>query len=458
LEPLNLKSKFDGLNIEELSVLDLGCGIYNTPISVQMLRLPFKKLESIDRHGPIVKQLHSSLIRGKSFLAKEHVARIRDARTHVALAEDNSYDVILMLDFLEHIEKGDGAKLLEECKRVASKRVLLWIPLESYESEERGGNPYQVHLAAWTKEELEDHGYTVTVFKDFHQHYDPPVSAAWAIWDNIPVESILVERLDVHGDVLVATSILPGLKKKYPDAEISWHVRKHYDFALLNNPYIDKIIQGPDRSISKEDYDLAIAPDHHMQWNRPMAQIHCDDAGVPFHRPELYLSKEEIEAVPEHHRDRVLVANKAGWKTRMCPNLNDALMEVSEYPGFVQIDNGPDLYEGIDHPNLTLRGAAAYMYWARLYIGIDTVFMHMAVAFDKPMVLCMGPTGPESQYIPNATVIKPYEWDNPAKPYPDKHIELPVENIVRAIKTKLNDDMTIADRRTRLKFVEYTDA
>ena len=233
-----------------------------------------------------------------------------------------------------------------------------------------------------------------------------------------------------------------------------------YGFALENNPYIDRLIYGPVKDVPElhAKYDKVIVLDHHMRWNAPMAQIHCEQAGVPLHKPELYLTDKEIESVDQLYRANILVANKAGWVQRMCPNLNLALNELAIDHDFTQIDNGPDLFEGISHPKMSLRQAAAYMYHAKLYIGIYTVFMHMAVAFGTPMVLCMGPTGPETQYIPYATVIKPYEWTNPAKHYPDKHIDLPVDNIIRAIKTKLNDDGTIANRRTRLKFVEYTDA
>lgn len=488
--PLNLPLMFANLDVEKISVLDLGCGTYSSPLSTQMRDLPFARLVSVDNHLPTIRKLELQ-IKSKPFATKNHITRIRDARAHVAIAQNNAYDIILIMDMLEHLIKSEGVSLLEDCKRVASKGIMVWLPLGDCpeDFEELGENLSQMHKSSWAVKDLEKLGFEVAVFQDFHKQFNPPVSAAWAVWNKpadfvsvdkkpdklltwsdgsstplkhtplVDVTTILVDRLDVHGDVLVATSILPGLHEKYPNAKIDWRVRKGFGFALQNNPYINNIIEMVgNRTLDLNDYDLEIRPDHHMHWNKPMAAVHCEQAGVPLHKPELYLTQEEIEAVPEECRDRILVANHAGWSSRVCPNLTQALAQLSYDHDFIQIDNGKNLYESIDHPTLTLREAAAYMYHAKLYIGIDTVFMHMAVAFEKPMVLCMGPTDQFTQYIPNATIIKPYEWKNPAEPYPDTKdgIQLDVDTIIAGIETKLNEDGTIGDRHPRRKMISYS--
>ncbi len=52
---------------------------------------------------------------------------------------------------------------------------------------------------------------------------------------------ILIVNLDAMGNVLVTTSILPALKRKYPSSRISWITLKNAAPLLLNNPYIDEI-------------------------------------------------------------------------------------------------------------------------------------------------------------------------------------------------------------------------
>jgi ADP-heptose:LPS heptosyltransferase len=96
-----------------------------------------------------------------------------------------------------------------------------------------------------------------------------------------------------------------------------------------------------------------------------------------------------------------------------------------------------------------MRDAFATIYHSKLYIGIDTVWMHACVAFDKPMVLCMGVTGPETQYIRNATIIRPMKYTRPATPSKD-HAHgavLKPADIELAISTKLSNDGEVIDNR-----------
>jgi heptosyltransferase-2 len=51
---------------------------------------------------------------------------------------------------------------------------------------------------------------------------------------------ILIINLDAMGNILVTTSILPALKRKYPTSHVSWITLKNAHGLLLNNPYIDK--------------------------------------------------------------------------------------------------------------------------------------------------------------------------------------------------------------------------
>jgi len=75
--------------------------------------------------------------------------------------EDKSFSVILLIDVIEHMEKEAGERLLEECKRVASK-IFLYTPLwwddnaENVENPDLWcyGNPYDYHKSLWAKEDF----------------------------------------------------------------------------------------------------------------------------------------------------------------------------------------------------------------------------------------------------------------------------------------------------------------
>jgi ADP-heptose:LPS heptosyltransferase len=52
---------------------------------------------------------------------------------------------------------------------------------------------------------------------------------------------ILIVNLDAMGNVLVTTSILPAIKRKYPQSHISWITLRNAAPLLENNPLIDKV-------------------------------------------------------------------------------------------------------------------------------------------------------------------------------------------------------------------------
>src|SRR5512137_1867749 len=52
---------------------------------------------------------------------------------------------------------------------------------------------------------------------------------------------ILIVNLDAMGNVLVTTSILPAIKRKYPSSHVAWITLKDAAPLLANNPYIDAV-------------------------------------------------------------------------------------------------------------------------------------------------------------------------------------------------------------------------
>lgn len=52
---------------------------------------------------------------------------------------------------------------------------------------------------------------------------------------------ILIVNLDAMGNVLVTTSLLPAIKRKYPKSHITWITLKNAAPLLQNNPYLDRV-------------------------------------------------------------------------------------------------------------------------------------------------------------------------------------------------------------------------
>jgi len=61
-------------------------------------------------------------------------------------------------------------------------------------------------------------------------HYDPADS------------QLLLIKLDAPGDVLRTTSLLPAIRKAYPQAFVSWITKREAEPLLAHNPYVDRII------------------------------------------------------------------------------------------------------------------------------------------------------------------------------------------------------------------------
>ncbi len=75
---------------------------------------------------------------------------------------------------------------------------------------------------------------------------------------------ILIIKLDAPGDVLRTTCILPGLKERYPKAQVTWLTRKESLCFFDHNPYVDRVLEyGPDALVhlQTETYDFVINPD-----------------------------------------------------------------------------------------------------------------------------------------------------------------------------------------------------
>ncbi len=95
--------------------------------------------------------------------------------------DENSVDYIIMLDFIEHLEKQDGFDLIEKCKKVCKKSLLIFTPGWWSDNSENVndpslwcyGNTYDYHLSLWNYEDLNEFEFhTLNGFERY-------ISAIW---------------------------------------------------------------------------------------------------------------------------------------------------------------------------------------------------------------------------------------------------------------------------------------
>lgn len=91
--------------------------------------------------------------------------------------EDNSFDTVLALDLIEHLERDNGEKLLVELQRVAKKNILLLTPLFWTENTQNVDDPespyyqneYDLHRSKWTLDDFKD--WTRLTDKKYYADY-----------------------------------------------------------------------------------------------------------------------------------------------------------------------------------------------------------------------------------------------------------------------------------------------
>jgi ubiquinone/menaquinone biosynthesis C-methylase UbiE len=160
------------------SVLSLCCGV-----GIELASLETKSITAVDIAPQYIKELKKILPFVKGVVS--------DALEYTKKAKDNSFDVISLFDAIEHLTKEDGQELLKECKRVASKHVLVFTP-EGYVRNEphnawgiEGADHWQQHLSGWDMKELRELGFTILHRQPSKTQHGEDYHSLMARWDRV---------------------------------------------------------------------------------------------------------------------------------------------------------------------------------------------------------------------------------------------------------------------------------
>jgi hypothetical protein len=142
------------------SLLDVGCGpkLYSTPfIGI------CKSILTIDAWDWVEPDIVANL----------ETDNIQD------VVNNEKFDYVLMLDFIEHLDKAAGLKLIEDCKKICNKKIFLLTPLEeiwtdNHENVEDEslwcyGNKFDIHKSLWYKTDFD--GWTEITVPGFENYY-----------------------------------------------------------------------------------------------------------------------------------------------------------------------------------------------------------------------------------------------------------------------------------------------
>jgi len=82
---------------------------------------------------------------------------IGDAADILPRLENDSYDLVLLIDVIEHFEKATGQRVLQECQRIAPV-VIVSTPRVLTDQPAKWGNPGEEHHSLWTPRDLKKCG------------------------------------------------------------------------------------------------------------------------------------------------------------------------------------------------------------------------------------------------------------------------------------------------------------
>lgn len=132
------------------TILDVGCG-QGLPMQLLKKRYKFDRIVGVDLFKPYIKECKEKKIHDEYILS--------DVRK--LLFKDNSFDVVMALQILEHLPKKDAWKLLAKMEKIAAKQVIIATPIGEMYHPPVDGNELQLHLSDFQPKEFEKRGYKV---------------------------------------------------------------------------------------------------------------------------------------------------------------------------------------------------------------------------------------------------------------------------------------------------------
>ena len=257
------------------------------------------------------------------------------------------------------------------------------------------------------------------------------------------------------GDIVLTTPVIRCLRKRYPDAEIHYLTKPNFASIVESNPHVTKVWQWNQDSkemlkhLKALKFDHIIDLHHNLRTKRVKLALGRPSSSFNKLNIEKYLMvRFRINRLPNKHiverylatvKDLgvendglgldfyiapadefdttklpanfqngyvALVAGALKETKRMPEHMLRKLLEMNSLPvvilgGKAEVELGISLAKGLENRvlnlcgNLSLGGSASVIQQASLVISHDTGLMHIAAAFQKPIISIWGNTIPE---------------------------------------------------------------
>jgi len=138
---------------EIVSVLDVACGL-----SLKSKFIPAQIRVGVDLYDKYFEHIESDV---------PYVVVKYDVRKLNEIFMPKSFDLVIGLDIIEHLEKEESLEMIAQCEKIARKAVILETPKgyvpQNLDIQGHGAHDFQTHRCGWEVEELENLGYSVVV-------------------------------------------------------------------------------------------------------------------------------------------------------------------------------------------------------------------------------------------------------------------------------------------------------
>ena len=140
--------------LERIStVLDVGCGL---SLKSQFIDADIRV--GVDVHRPYLEKIDAKV---------PYVCVCADALQIERLFLPRSFDLVLLLDIVEHLEKPDALELIRQAETIARRAVVIETPKgflhQNIDILGLGGDHFQTHRCGFETDELAARGYDVVV-------------------------------------------------------------------------------------------------------------------------------------------------------------------------------------------------------------------------------------------------------------------------------------------------------